>query len=158
LLVLLGWLLYPLSILFLGGKYRNSSIEDFSQFVWIFSSSFFSEIRGQVGDFLLTFNIFHIVIISFIGAVLLYLRSGEETSLIMPEEKRIFIVIFIYFIFLFLMGYYAERLTLGLSTMILVFLLSLLNRYLESTIMRHLSLLMVVLFFINFYGFQGILN
>jgi hypothetical protein len=116
---ILPYLLYPIVLNLFGGDYRNTAILKFRQFVWILDATKdgnLSQNMIQNGKtFLLTFPIIPSIVIVILFTVLGLINKKINRGLIKQSIlSPITLFIFTYLTYLYFMGFYSRRLTLGL--------------------------------------------
>jgi hypothetical protein len=115
---ILPYLLYPIALNLFGGEYRNTAILKFRQFVWVLDATKdgnLSQNMIQNGKtFLLTFPIIPSIIVVVLFAVLGLINEKmrldlRKQSILSPITS----FIITYLTYLYFMGFYSRRLTLG---------------------------------------------
>ena len=115
---ILPYLLYPIVLNLFGGEYRNTAILKFRQFVWVLDAMKDGDLLQNMiqnwKTFLLTFPIIPSIIVAILLFVLKLINkkiSFENLKQSILSPATIFIATYI--TYLYFMGFYSRRLTLG---------------------------------------------
>jgi len=130
---ILPYLLYPIALNLFGGEYRNTAILKFRQFVWVLDAikdgQLIQNMTQNGKTFLLTFPIVPSAIVAILFLVFGLINNEiglEHSKRLIMSPMTLFIATYI--TYLYFMGFYSRRLTLGF---ILFAGLSLLRFYFE---------------------------
>jgi hypothetical protein len=115
---ILPYLLYPFVLNLFGGEYRNTAILKFRQFVWVLDAvkdgNLLQNIIQNGKAFLLTFPIIPSVIIAILFLVLGLINKKMSLEYLKQSIlSPVTLFIATYLTYLYFMGFYSRRLTLG---------------------------------------------
>lgn len=152
---LLPYLLYPMILRSLGGTYRNPQVEDFNQFVWVFSINSVSDLTGNALNYVESFSMTHVVVLAVLCLIYFILARRLPLS---SSDRPILLFILAYFVFLFLMGLYAFRLPLPLLLLCIVVVVIFSSRTLSKIQMNLVSGSVLTFLVLIFFFTQGTLS
>jgi len=116
---LIPYALYPISINLLGGEYKNTAITKFREFIWVWDAIKEGSLPQSVAEnakvFLMTFPVIPTVLILLAFGISGFMNhefNKGNLKRIITSPFSVFVIT--YFSYLYFLGFYSRRLTLGL--------------------------------------------
>jgi hypothetical protein len=150
-----------------GVTFYNPELEEYREFVWITDTlkdshgSIFRTFLSHSYHFLLTFGCLIIPLLFLLIAYLIYKRNadprlniGNRLDIVMPHTGRLLLFVLIETVlFLWLIGYYADRLTFSLAPILFCYATLILNfQKLDKKTISGLILLIILYHFYNVFA------
>jgi hypothetical protein len=157
-IALIPYLIYPFILQSFGGIYRNPQTDDFKQFVWIFEDNFLTTAGKNLSLYLQSFSASYVILIAVLFLCLFFGSSKASES--RESLSNIPIVFFLggYFLFLYFIGLYTNRLPIPLFICVIVLLLIEIDKKCNRAVSIFIGSSTTLMLFILFFFFQGTIS